>query len=118
MAYRLRKKAPDILEDDQKFCFLQINKDRLNPFKCSEMILNYKGKMLDEVNRTEGDLQTTEDDLQTTEDDRGMTEDDQNVHLQTNKASLNPFECSEMMGTIKGGRKMIEEVNWTEGHLL
>ena len=92
----------DILEDDQRFCFLQINKDRLNPFKCSEMILNYKGKMLDEVNRTEGDLQTTEDDLQTTEDDRGMTEDDQNVHLQTNKDSLNPFECSEMMGTLKG----------------
>ena len=55
------------------------------------MILNYKGKMIDEVNRTEGDLQTTEDDLQTTEDDQGMTEDDQNVHLQTNKASLNPF---------------------------
>ena len=110
MAYRLRKKAPDILEDDQKFCFLQINKDRLNPFKCSEMIRNYKGKMLDEVNRTEGHLQTTEDDLLTTEDDRGMTEDDQNVHLQTNKDSLNPFECSEMMGTIN-------EVNWMEGHL-
>ena len=54
-----------------KICFLQINKDRLNPFKCSEMILNYKGKMTDELNnnRTEGDLQTTKDDLQTTEDD-------------------------------------------------
>ena len=33
------------------------------------MIGNYKGKILDEVNRMEGDLQTTEDDLQTTEDD-------------------------------------------------
>ena len=43
-------------------CFLQLNKDSLNPFKRSEMILNYKGKMVDEVNRTEGDLQTTEDD--------------------------------------------------------
>ena len=64
------------------------------------MILNYKGKMIDEVNRTEGDLQTTEDDLQTTEDDQGMIEDDHNFHLQTNKAILNPFECSEMMGTI------------------
>ena len=50
-------------------CFLQLNKDSLNPFKRSEMILNYKGKMVDEVNRTEGDLQTTKDDLQTTEDD-------------------------------------------------
>ena len=50
------------------------------------MILNYKGKMIDEVNRTEGDLQTTEDDLQSTEDDQGMTEDDQNFHLQINKA--------------------------------
>ena len=59
------------------------------------MILNFKGKMIDEVNRIEGDLQTTEDDLQT-------MEDDQNFHLQTNKASLNPFECSEMMGTKKG----------------
>ena len=59
----------DILEDDQRFCFLQINKDRLNPFKCSEMILNYKGKMIDQVNKMEGDLQTTEDDLQTTKDD-------------------------------------------------
>ena len=57
------------------------------------MILNYKGKMIDEVNRTEGELETTEDDLQTTEDDRVMTEDDQNFHLQTNKAILNPFEC-------------------------
>ena len=66
------------------------------------MILNYKGEMIDEVNRTGVDLQTTENDLQTTEDDRGMMEDDQNVHLQTNKASLNPFECSGMMGTIKG----------------
>ena len=56
--------------------------------------------MIDEVNRMEGDLQTTEDDLQTMEDDRVMTEDDQNFHLQTNKASLNPFECSEMMRTI------------------
>ena len=51
-------------------CFLQINKDSLNPFKCSEMILNYKGKMInEEVNRMEGDLQTTEGDLQTTGDD-------------------------------------------------
>ena len=85
-------------------CFLQLNKNSLNPFKRSEMILNYNGKMIDEVNRTEGDLQTTEDDQQTTEDDRGMTEDDQN--LQTNKASLNQFECSEMMnykGMIDGG---------------
>ena len=48
------------------------------------MILNYKGEMIDEVNRTGVDLQTTENDLQTTEDDRGMTEDDQTVHLQTN----------------------------------
>ena len=55
------------------------------------MILNYKGEMIDEVNRTGVDLQTTENDLQTTEDDRGMTEDDQTVHLQTN--SLTPFEC-------------------------
>ena len=46
------------------------------------MILNYKGKMVDEVNRTEGDLQTTQDDLQTTEDDQGMSEDDQNFNLQ------------------------------------
>ena len=39
------------------------------------MILNYKGKMIDEVNRTEGELHTTEDDLQTMEDDRVMMED-------------------------------------------
>ena len=50
-------------------CFLQINKNILNPFKCSEMILNYEEKMIDEVNRMEGDLQTTEGDLQTTGDD-------------------------------------------------
>ena len=65
--------------------------------------------MIDEVNRTEVDLQTkltkevdlqtTEDDLQTMEDDRVMMEDYHNFYLQTNKASLNPFECSEMMGT-------------------
>ena len=43
------------------------------------MIRNYKGKMLDEVNRTEGDLQTTEDDLQTKEDYLDMKEYDQNL---------------------------------------
>ena len=52
-----------MLEDDKKICLLQINNNSLNPFKCFEMILNYKGKMIDEVNRTEGDLQTKEDDL-------------------------------------------------------
>ena len=46
-----------------------MNKNSLSQFKCTEMILNYKGKMIDEVDRMEGDLQTTEDDLQTTEDD-------------------------------------------------
>ena len=40
------------------------------------MILNYKWKMIDEVNRTEGDLQTTEDDLQTMEDDLQTRVDD------------------------------------------
>ena len=40
------------------------------------MILNYEGKMIDEVNRIEGDLQTTEDYLQTTEDYIQTTEDD------------------------------------------
>ena len=58
--------------------------------------------MIDEVNRTEGELQTTEDDLQILEDDRIMTEDGQNFHLQNNKASLKPSKCSEMMVTIKG----------------
>ena len=72
----------DMMKDDETCYFLSINKDWLNPFKCSETIgnyegwwyrlqriLNYKGKMVDVVNRTEGDLQTTKDDLQTTEDD-------------------------------------------------
>ena len=58
-----------MLEDDQKISSHQINEDSLNPFKYSEMILNYEGKMIDEVNRMEGDLQTTEDYLQTTEHD-------------------------------------------------
>ena len=40
------------------------------------MILNYEGKMIDEVNRMGGDLQTTEDYLQTMEDDLQTTEDD------------------------------------------
>ena len=56
-------------EDNQKISSHQINEDSLNPFKYSEMIPNYEGKMIDEVNRMEGDLQTTEDYLQTTEDD-------------------------------------------------
>ena len=63
-----------------KICpFLYINKGRLNPFKCSEMIGNYKGKMLDEVSRLEDDLQPLEDDLQTTEDDLQTQEDDLNI---------------------------------------
>ena len=40
-----------------------------------------------------------------------MIEDDQDFHLQTNKASLNPFECSEMMGTIKG-RSSVSSLDW------
>ena len=55
------------------------NQGRLNPFKCFEMIGNYKGKMLDEVSRMEDDLQTLEDDLQTKEDDLDIMEDDQNL---------------------------------------
>ena len=35
--------------------------------------------MIDEVNRTESDLQTTEDDLQTTEDDLQTMEDDRGM---------------------------------------
>ena len=34
----------DITEDDQKMYFLSINKDWLNPFKCSETIWNYEGR--------------------------------------------------------------------------
>ena len=56
-----------MLEDDKKI--LEMNKNSLSQFKCTEMILNYKGKMIDEVDRMEGDLLTTEDDLQTTEED-------------------------------------------------
>ena len=37
----------DMLEDDQKISLVQINKGCLNPFKYSEMILNYEGKMID-----------------------------------------------------------------------
>ena len=60
-----------MLEDDQNICFLQFLQfvSSLNPFKLSEMILNYEGWMMDEVNRMEGDLQTTEHNLQTKEDD-------------------------------------------------
>ena len=58
--------------------------------------------MIDEVNRTEGELQITEDDLQTMEDDQIMTEDDQNFYLQNNKASLKPSECCQMMIPKKG----------------
>ena len=34
----------DIMEDDQKNYFLSINKDCLNPLKCSETIGNYEGR--------------------------------------------------------------------------
>ena len=91
-----------MLEDDQNLLFPSNYHGQYESFKFSEMILNYKGKMIDKVNRMKGDLQTTEDGIQTTEDDRGMMEDDQDFHLQTNKASLNPFECSGMKGTING----------------
>ena len=59
---------------------------KLNPFICSEMIGNFKGKMLEVVSRFEDDLQPlqdnlqiTEDDLQTKEDDLDIMEDDQNL---------------------------------------
>ena len=76
MTYRLQKMTQICWKMTKIRCFLQINNDSLNPFKWSEMILKYKGKMIDEVNRTEGDLQTTEDDPQTTEDDLQTMEDD------------------------------------------
>ena len=44
----------DVMEDDKN---IVINQGRLNPFKCSEMIGNYKDKMLDVVSRLEDDLQ-------------------------------------------------------------
>ena len=47
------------------------------------MILNYEEKMIDEVNRMGGDLQTTEDDLQTTEDDLQSTGDDRVMMKET-----------------------------------
>ena len=34
----------DITKDDETCYFLSINKDWLNPFKCSETIGNYEGK--------------------------------------------------------------------------
>ena len=43
-----------MLEDDKKI--LEMNKNSLSQFKCTEMILNYKGKMIDEVDMMEGDL--------------------------------------------------------------
>ena len=41
------------MEDD----FDVMEDDRLNAFKCSELIGNYKDKMLDVVSRLEDDLQ-------------------------------------------------------------
>ena len=72
MTYRLRKMT-------KICCFLQINKDSLYRFKCSEMIGNHKSKMLDEVSRLEDDIQHLEDDLQTTEDDLKTKEDDLDI---------------------------------------
>ena len=65
--FRLQRMTYRIQKMTKICCFHQINKDSLNPFKYSEMILSYEGKMIDEVNRMEGDLQTPEDDLQTME---------------------------------------------------
>ena len=39
------KEDIDITEDGQKIYFLSINKDWLNPFKCSETIRNYEGRL-------------------------------------------------------------------------
>ena len=64
------------------------NQGRLNPFKCFEMIGNYKGKTLDEVSRLEDDLQPLEDEVQTTEDDLQTKEDD----LQTKEDDLDITE--------------------------
>ena len=57
-----------MMEDDQNLWFPlnQLGPSESINFKCSEMIGNYKGKMLDEVSRLEDDLQPLEDNLQTT----------------------------------------------------
>ena len=54
------------------------------------MILNYKGMMIDEVNRTKGDLQTTEDYPQTTEDDLQTMEDDRIMTLTSGWVATTP----------------------------
>ena len=86
------KKEKIFLEMDiHKFIKCCISRGNTRPgIKCSihgaklaqAMIGNYKGKMLDEVNRMEDDLQPLEDDLQTAEDGlqtkEDIMEDDQN----------------------------------------
>ena len=67
------------------------NQGRLNPFKCFEMIGNYKGKMLDEVSRLEDDLKPLEDDVQTKEDDLQTKDDD----LQTKEDDLDITEIGQ-----------------------
>ena len=68
------------------------------------MILIFKGKMIEEVNRMEGYLQTTEDDLQTTEDDWVMTKETKIFILKLTRPVWIHLN-------YKG--KMIDEVNWT-----
>ena len=86
----------DIMEDDivmmeDDHCYFLINQGRLNPFKFSEMIGNYKGKMLDEFSRLEDDLQQPlEDDLQTTEDDTQTNKDDLDI-MEDDQRLLFPF---------------------------
>ena len=62
----------------------------MNPFKCSEMIGNYKGKMLDVVSRLGDDQQHLEDYLQTTEDDLQTKEDDLDI-MKDGQTLLFPF---------------------------
>ena len=70
-----------MMEDDQNLWFPlnQLGPSESINFKCSEMIGNYNGKMLDEVSGLEDDLQPLEDDLQTTEDDLQTNEDDLDI---------------------------------------
>ena len=56
MTYRLQKMTYICWKMTKKI--LEMNKNSLSQFKCTEMILNYKGKMIDEVDMMEGDLQT------------------------------------------------------------
>ena len=96
----------DMMKDDETCYFLSINKDWLNPFKCSETIGNYEGKRYMTLVSWTTDYRWWPTDYGRWPRYIGRCSKI-SCFLQINKNSLNPFKYPEMILNYK-----LEDDRW------